>query len=118
MHTAERNPKSLVRTGEGGNVAFASTPWCDAWQTQVRSSRILRAQSTQGDCAPASAVCAAVPGEGQLRAGGRARRAVPLLRDLEKKHPDRIFISEVDVESQNSIIVRSSPFSYLLLLLL
>ena len=50
-------------------------------------------------------------------AGARDVRS-PLLRDLEKKHPDRIFISEVDVESQNSIIVRSSPFSYLLLLLL
>ena len=39
-------------------------------------------------------------------AGARDVRS-PLLRDLEKRYPDRIFITEVDVESQNSIIVRS-----------
>ena len=39
-------------------------------------------------------------------AGARDVRS-PLLRDLEKRFPDNIFISEVDVESQNSIITWS-----------
>lgn len=41
-----------------------------------------------------------------MLAGARDVKS-PLLRDLEKKYPDRIFITDVDVESQNSIIVRA-----------
>ena len=37
---------------------------------------------------------------------GARDTAAPALLDLQKLHPDQLIISEIDVESQRSIIVR------------